>query len=102
LALHYHREGNYEGAETLYRRALDVLESSFGPEQIDLAKILSSLTSLYLTLDKPDAAEQVALRRLAIVEKHFGSEHLDVAEPLSELSLIYFVKGDYERSEAYQ
>ena len=43
-----HQElGNYEEAERLYKRSLEICEKQFGPEHVQVADSLGALASFY-------------------------------------------------------
>jgi tetratricopeptide (TPR) repeat protein len=96
----YLRESaQYEQAEPLLQRALDIREKTQGPEHPDTADTLHELAWLYWRQGKYELAEPLYLRALAINEKTFGPEHPDTADTLHSLAKLYRRQGKYEQAE---
>ena len=72
-------------AEPLCRRALAILEKSFGPDYPDVAICLSNLAALLTATNRHTEAEPFSRRALAILEKRFGPDHPTVARGLNNL-----------------
>src|SRR5260370_396472 len=75
-------------AEPLFRRALAIIEKSYGPDHPDVATNLSNIASLLLETNRPGEAEPLFRRALAIDEKSYGPDHPDVAERLNNLATL--------------
>ncbi len=85
LASFYREQEKEVEVESLYQRALAVLQNSLGPEHPDVANILCELADLYNDQGKGTEAQLLYERAHAILEKALGAEHPDVAALLSKL-----------------
>lgn len=88
-------EGDYGKAEGLYKQAVRTAEETAGPENPEVARVLSYLGDLYRDQQQFDItnADPVLERALAINKKTLGAEHSSTASAYSDLSLLRF----YER-----
>lgn len=95
--------GNYSEAETLFRKAITIVERDKGPEAPTLAAPLDNLGCLYRDHEQFDlnAAEALLQRALSIREKALGSDHPDTAITLSNLSLTYFYQQKPDLAEQF-
>jgi tetratricopeptide (TPR) repeat protein len=89
----------YEGAEPLFRRALEILEKVLGPENPSTATCLSNLALLLYEKGDYEGAAPLYRRALEIDEKVLGPENPSTAKCLSNLALLLYAKGDYEGAE---
>jgi tetratricopeptide (TPR) repeat protein len=85
-------------AETLYRRALEIDEASFGDEHPAVARDLNNLAMLLQATNRLQEAEPLMRRALEIDEAIHGDEHPDVAIRLNNLGLL--LKATNRISEA--
>ncbi len=69
LAILYHSEGDYAGAEPLYRRSLAIKEKALGPESPDVAEVLDSYGALLREIGRADEALELETRAQAIRAK---------------------------------
>src|SRR5262245_13278795 len=53
------KQGKYQQAESLYRRALAIAESTFGPDHLEISGILNNLAVLYKYTGNFDEAERL-------------------------------------------
>ena len=74
-ALALEEAGNLEGAEPLFRAALDLAEKTLGPDHPDTAGTLNNLASLLEARGEIAAAEPLYRRALAIAIKTLGPDH---------------------------
>ena len=107
-----YKEGDYAGAEALFRQTLKIFEKQFGPEGLPVASLLRAHARL-LWEDNPAfpapraaprkgdlvAAEKLFWRVLAIERKHRGPDHAYVAEALDYLALVLEEQGEYAAAE---
>jgi tetratricopeptide (TPR) repeat protein len=75
----FHSSGQYEEAEPLYRRALEIRESELGANHPDTAESLSNLAELYRVQGRYEEAEPLMLRVLDIWESELGANHPNTA-----------------------
>lgn len=66
LAALYHTQGKYVEAEPLYRRSLEIMEKTLGPNHPDVASILNNLAELYTAQGRYADAEPLYRRSLEI------------------------------------
>jgi tetratricopeptide (TPR) repeat protein len=78
----------------MYRRTLDILTETFGPDDLSIAAPLSNLAELYYSQGRYADAEPLYQRALAINEKTFGSDE-HAAQLLNNLVLLYINEGRY-------
>ncbi|MGZ4846513.1 MAG: CHAT domain-containing protein [Halobacteriota archaeon] len=69
LAVVYHKMGNYEAAEPLYREAMDIAREKLGEYDPDYVKSLSRLAALYYDTGDYRAAEPL-YRQLLDIQEH--------------------------------
>ncbi|MBD2161203.1 tetratricopeptide repeat protein [Limnothrix sp. FACHB-1083] len=99
LAALYYSQGQYEAAEPLYRRALEIQERVLGADHPDTAASLNNLAELYRSQGRYEAAEPLYRRALEIWERVLGADHPDTAGSLNNLALLYSSQGRYEAAE---
>ena len=92
-------KGDYEGAEPLYRRALEVRERTLGEEHPDTLTSVNHLGLLLKSKGDYEGAEPLYRRALEDRERTLGEEHLDIITSVSNLGLLLKSKGDYESAE---
>ena len=89
LAYLYTTQGKYEQAESLYERALNILELSFGKEHPSVAQNRNNLAWIFFKQAKYKEAEKLYKKSLRIREKTFGKVHPDVARYMSQFYLFF-------------
>jgi tetratricopeptide (TPR) repeat protein/transcriptional regulator with XRE-family HTH domain len=89
----------YERAEALYKRSLNLGEQVLGPMHPEMAYPLTGLANLYQEQGRFEQAEPLYQRALSIWEQAFGSEHPLVAHPLTGLAILYQKQGSSEQAE---
>jgi len=95
----YESLGLYDVAEKQKREALAIRERELGPEHIEVAHSLDSLSTLDYARANFDSAERLSRRSLAIYRKRYGETHVDIARALSDVAVALSAKGDYEAAE---
>src|SRR5271166_4290232 len=88
LGLLVHTKSLHAQAEPLYRRALAIEETSFGPDHPEVATDLNNLAGLLQATNRLAEAEPLYRRALAIDEASFGPDHPEVATDLNNLALL--------------
>ncbi|WP_417910972.1 tetratricopeptide repeat protein [Candidatus Electronema sp. PJ] len=99
LAWLYDDQGQYEKAEPLYKRSLDIREKTLGKDHPDVAASLNNLAVLYTAQVKYKEAEPLLQRALDIKEKTFGKDHPDTEGNLNNLAILYQKQGRYAEAE---
>jgi len=100
LSLAYTRLGDLSEAERLLKRALEIKESSLGPEHPEIALSLHNLAGLYSDQSRFFEAKTLFERALAIRRQAYGEKHLDVASSLHDLGLLYLRQYEFESAES--
>jgi serine/threonine protein kinase/tetratricopeptide (TPR) repeat protein len=90
LAVHSRILGEYAKADSLYRRAIPILEKS--PEGPEYTSALHGLAVLCRYQARYEEAEQLYLRAIEIRRRTLGNEHADVAKVLSDLAVVYYMQ----------
>ena len=84
-----YRQGRYDRAVVVAKKALQVAEQTLGPDHPSVATSLNNLAMLYDTQGQYAQAEPLYTRSLAIGEKALGPDHPDVATSLENLAALY-------------
>lgn len=90
-------DGRYDEAVPLTEQALSIVEKALGPNDSQVAVILTFLALLHDSRGDYGRAESLLRRALNIDEKVLGSNHPEVARFLINLAWLYEAKGDYAR-----
>ena len=90
--------GNFSEAEECFRRALEIGDRTFGPENPDLIILLNDLTRLYLKQSAYSSAEPLLLRLLEL-KRSKGEDHPEVATVLASLATVRQALGMHESAE---
>jgi len=94
-----YRQGQYDRAVEMTKKALEVAEKAGGPNHPDVATSLNNLAEMYRTQGRYAQAEPLYKRALAIYEKALGPDHPDVATSLNNLAELYRTQGQYAQAE---
>jgi tetratricopeptide (TPR) repeat protein len=86
-------------AETLYRRALEAAEITFGPRSPEVGLLLNNLGMLLADSGRKKEAGSHLERALAIQEEALPSGDPDVARALTNLAAFYCSNGGYADAE---
>ena len=84
-----YRQGRYDRAVIVAKKALQVAEKAVGPDHPSVATSLNNLAELYHTQGQYAQAEPLCKRSLAIREEAFGPDHLSVATILENMAVLY-------------
>jgi tetratricopeptide (TPR) repeat protein len=85
----YREQGNYELAESTYKRVLKNSEQYLDKEKIDSRVTTHNLALLYSLQNKFELAEPLFDAALASLEKRLGPNHPEVAKVLKEKAVLY-------------
>jgi serine/threonine-protein kinase len=88
------RSGKLAEAETIYREALEVARSVFGPAHQQLTRTINNLAVVLMDRGDLAGAEALAREALAMTRKLYGAEHPDIALQLSNLGSMVGARGD--------
>lgn len=95
-----YRQGKYDEALPLAKRALELEERSAGTSQRRVAVALNNLAKIYLAKKKLDDAEKLFQQALAIYEKDQPQSSLSIAGVLEGLAYLRYQKKDYNGAAA--
>jgi tetratricopeptide (TPR) repeat protein len=84
----------YASVTSLWREAVDIIETRLGPDHPDMATSLSSLAGLLQAQGDLAGARPLCERTLAILEKVLGPDHPDTAMSLNNLAGLLKAQGD--------
>ena len=100
LALYLVTRAEHGEAEALYRRAVELLEGSFGPSHTFVSTALNHLAALLRETNRLQEAEPLMRRALDIDEEALGPDHPDVGRDLSNLAWLLKDMWRLEEAEA--
>ena len=96
-AVNLHR-GRYADAETLYKKALLLLETRRQQSFPQIAETLSHMSELYLIREKFELAVKYRRRSIDIYEAEFPAWHYTLAEQRRKLAIILEIQGNEEEA----
>ncbi|WKZ20599.1 MAG: tetratricopeptide repeat-containing protein [Candidatus Brocadiaceae baterium WH-1] len=82
-------KGQYDRAEVVAKKALEVAEKKVGTDHPSVATSLHNLADIYRIQGQYAQAEPLYKRVLVIYEKSLGPDHPDVANCLTNLAQLY-------------
>jgi len=93
-------EGDLEGAEPYFRRALSERREYLEPDHPLVGESLNNLAVLLDDLGKAKEAEEMYRQALVVVEKGFGESSDQVAPILGNLALILSDRGEIQEADS--
>ena len=90
----------FDEAEQLARRALDLAEQHLGPDHETTATAARSLGGIYVTLGNDVRGEELFQRACAILTKIRGAEHPALIIPLNQLVIFYAGRRDFKHARS--
>jgi CHAT domain-containing protein/Tfp pilus assembly protein PilF len=97
--LRLYRAGQFDEANPLIERVLEIRQRALGPEHPDAVASLFNLATVYTRKGDYARAEPLFQRALAIREKAQEPEHPHLAFILENLATLYTERGNYEQAE---
>ena len=94
-----YKEGQYDKALPLAKRALELREQALGPDHELVQGALLNLAEIYTAKKKYGDAQKLIERLLATYEKTVGPEDLGAAVFLNKLGFLTYVQGNFGKSE---
>lgn len=91
--------GEYSNAESLYKRAVEIIENRYGKGTRNAVQPLASLGELYVRIGEFAKAESFCSRSLELAEKISNGGNYEVARSLSCLGDLYQAIGDFPKAE---
>lgn len=95
------QQGRYADAINLAQQAVQVAQSTFGPDDPHVGLSLAELGRVLADVDKYADAEAADRRALAIFEKAYGENNDKVALTLNNLGNLYQAEGRYPDAEKF-
>lgn len=100
LALFYQGAGNYPSADSIYGEALKLFNySPLSKDSITYAHTLDNIGSLYILMNKYNAAEKFLKSAVLLRGKYLGESNPQYGLSLNNLAELYRAKGDYSDEE---
>jgi tetratricopeptide (TPR) repeat protein len=91
--------GKHPEAQEFFESALKSVEKTYGPDGLQVAKLLDRLAIVNYNNGNPGNTESYYKRALAIREKALGTEHADVAHSIYNLAEFFQFQGNYKAAE---
>ena len=102
LAKLYIAKGEYDKAEPLFQKALQVAEKKLGRDVLRITLYLHNLGDFYALKGDYAQSEPLLKRALEIRERILGAEHYDVGRTCDALARLYSLKGDVAQAITFQ
>jgi CHAT domain-containing protein len=93
LALVHQERGQFDLAEPLYQRALEIYGAMANPPQTTIASTINNLAMIHMLRGRSDEAAGEYERALEIRKSRLGERHPDVAKTLESLAVFEQVQG---------
>lgn len=100
LALSLRRQGKYEEAEPMYRKALQLTKKVLGPEHPETLMRMIDLASLLSNQGKYNEAESIYRQTLQLREEVLGLKHPDTLTSMHNLVSVLSNQGKYDEAES--
>ncbi len=92
--------GEYDEAERLHLRALELRERTLGRDHPQVGSSLNNLANVYKTKGNLDEAQRLYERARAIWEEALGPDHPQVAHCINNLALLHGQRAEYPEAIA--
>jgi tetratricopeptide (TPR) repeat protein len=99
LGLLYIKQGQFQKAEEPLFRALNILESNYGADNMIVLQARNLLASVYENEGNLSEAESCYKKALASVQAVAGPTSLEMAKTLNKLAYLYYREGKYADAE---
>lgn len=100
VAIVYKQLGQYEKAEPIYLKAIEIYKNAYGNTLPEYASLLNNLGSLYQEIGNYDAAIPLFSEASKIWAKTIGENHPNYATVVNNLAYLYLSLGRYEDAES--
>jgi tetratricopeptide (TPR) repeat protein len=100
LGLVYRAEKKFSEAESVDRRALTILEKTYGEDSIDVGNVNYNVASVLIDQGKSPAALPFLEKSLAIYERQFGGNSIKTASVLCMMGDSYRAQKFWQQAEA--
>jgi CHAT domain-containing protein/Tfp pilus assembly protein PilF len=95
----YHEAGDWDRAESLWRRSLEARKAKPSKDRVIVAIRSNRLAQLYQELGQYAKAQPLFESTVAIIETELGKKHPEVATALNNQAALYQAMGRYARAE---
>jgi CHAT domain-containing protein/Tfp pilus assembly protein PilF len=99
LVTRLYSQGRYEEAIPQAKRALEITESIYGENHLNVATTLNNIAQLYSVSGRFMEAESSYKRSIQICENALGADHEEVTKSLNNLALLYRSTGKFNDAE---
>jgi tetratricopeptide (TPR) repeat protein len=93
-----HQQGQFNEAKDLYKRGLDILETTSAPST-DVSALLDDLAQVYAREQQWGLAKQTYERALEVDRRVLGDDHPRIAMHLNNLAIVAQNLGDLKQAE---
>lgn len=100
LAYLYNIDGQFDKAEILYIKTIEIRKKSLGENNSDYALSLSNLATLYNDVGKYSLAESLHIKVLEIRQKIGSETSSEYLTTLNNLANCYNLQGKYSKAES--
>jgi tRNA A-37 threonylcarbamoyl transferase component Bud32/tetratricopeptide (TPR) repeat protein len=87
--------GEAEQAKAAHRRALEIRETTFGPNHVSVGESLNNLANAHIDASEADESRRLLERSLATLEEALGEHHPTVGQIQANLGVSLGVGKDY-------
>lgn len=87
-------QGDTDGAENDFLKALEIMHRTVGQNHPETATVCNNLGALYLQAGYDEQAREMHLMSLDVRKKHFGESHPETAQSYNNLALALIKTGD--------
>lgn len=91
--------GEYEKAQKLYEKSLQIHEETLGKDHLNTAIVYNNLAIVYESKDEYRTAEKLHKKSLEIRKSALGENHPDTASSYNNLAGVYVNEGEYGEAE---
>ena len=95
------KQGRYDEAEPLYRRAMAISEKALDPNHPNMALVLHNMSELYRLRGQLAEAEPLARRSLAACNDRGVTENRLVAACTRNLAELFLAQGRWDEAESF-
>ena len=99
LGVLYMKIGRLNGAEKLFKEALEGRERAMGPDDRYTVEIVNHLGAFYIRNGDLDKAEKFLLRAFKYLEKTYGSYYMVTQPTANNLGILYMQQGRLDEAE---
>ncbi len=98
-AAYLRERGEYQAAEMLGMRELNILERTHGADHPDVAAGLDELAVVYYRQGRYARSKELHTRALKIRERTYGNDHIAIANSLHHLANVAYEQARYDEAE---